>query len=45
MADLSAFPITTRWPAKHPDQIQLYSRNDAERREGIDRAGGNRPAL
>ncbi|WP_027052985.1 glutathione S-transferase family protein [Mesorhizobium erdmanii] len=25
MADLSAFPITTRWPAKHPDQIQLYS--------------------
>ena len=25
MADLSAFPITIRWPAKHPDQIQLYS--------------------
>ncbi|TGQ81249.1 MULTISPECIES: glutathione S-transferase N-terminal domain-containing protein [unclassified Mesorhizobium] len=25
MADLSAFPIATRWPAKHPDQIQLYS--------------------
>ena len=25
MADLSAFPITTRWPAKNPDQIQLYS--------------------
>jgi GST-like protein len=25
MADLSAFPITSRWPAQHPDRIQLYS--------------------
>jgi GST-like protein len=25
MADLSAFPITKRWPADHPDRIQLYS--------------------
>lgn len=25
MADLSAFPITQRWPAKNPDVIQLYS--------------------
>jgi len=25
MSDLSAFPITTRWPARHPDRIQLYS--------------------
>src|ERR1700683_2976815 len=25
MSDLSAFPITQRWPAKHPDQLQLYS--------------------
>jgi GSH-dependent disulfide-bond oxidoreductase len=25
MADLSAFPITRRWPAKHPDRLQLYS--------------------
>jgi len=25
MADLSAFPITRRWPAKYPDRIQLYS--------------------
>lgn len=25
MADLSAFPITAHWPAKHPDRIQLYS--------------------
>jgi GST-like protein len=24
-ADLSAFPITTRWPAAHPDRLQLYS--------------------
>jgi GSH-dependent disulfide-bond oxidoreductase len=23
--DLSAFPITRKWPAKHPDRIQLYS--------------------
>jgi GSH-dependent disulfide-bond oxidoreductase len=27
MADLSAFPITRRWPAAHPDRIQLYSLN------------------
>jgi GST-like protein len=27
MADLSAFPITRRWPARHPDQLQLYSLN------------------
>src|SRR5215831_4144190 len=25
MADLSAFPITRRWPPKHPDRLQLYS--------------------
>ena len=25
MPDLSAFPITRRWPAQHPDRIQLYS--------------------
>lgn len=25
MADLSAFPITTRWPAQDPSVIQLYS--------------------
>lgn len=27
MADLSTFPITRKWPAKHPDRIQLYSLN------------------
>ena len=27
MADLSAFPITRRWPARHPDRLQLYSLN------------------
>ena len=27
MADLYAFPITRRWPAKHPDRLQLYSLN------------------
>jgi GST-like protein len=25
MADLSSFPITKRWPAQHPDLLQLYS--------------------
>lgn len=25
MTDLSAFPITKRWPPQHPDRIQLYS--------------------
>ncbi|SIR06641.1 GST-like protein [Rhizobium sp. RU20A] len=25
MADLSAFPITSKWPAKNPEIIQLYS--------------------
>lgn len=27
MADLSRFAITRRWPAQHPDRIQLYSLN------------------
>jgi GST-like protein len=27
MADLSQFPITRRWPAAHPDRLQLYSLN------------------
>lgn len=27
MTDLSAFPITRRWPPRHPDRIQLYSLN------------------
>jgi GSH-dependent disulfide-bond oxidoreductase len=27
MTDLSAFPVTTRWPAKHPERLQLYSLN------------------
>jgi len=25
MSDLSPFPITKRWPAQHPDRLQLYS--------------------
>jgi GST-like protein len=25
MSDLSAFPIAGRWPARHPDRLQLYS--------------------
>src|SRR5436305_868794 len=27
MHDLSEFPITRRWPAQHPDRLQLYSIN------------------
>ena len=27
MSDLSDFPITARWPAQHPERIQLYSLN------------------
>ena len=27
MSDLSDFPITRRWPAQHPDRLQLYSLN------------------
>ncbi len=25
MTDLSSFPITKKWPARHPDRLQLYS--------------------
>ncbi len=25
MADLSTFPITRKWPARHPERLQLYS--------------------
>ncbi|MDH7971238.1 glutathione S-transferase N-terminal domain-containing protein [Sphingomonas sp. AR_OL41] len=25
MTDLTSFPITQRWPARHPERIQLYS--------------------
>lgn len=25
MTDLTAFPITRKWPAKHPERLQLYS--------------------
>ncbi len=25
MSDLSAFPITNKWPAQHPERLQLYS--------------------
>ncbi len=25
MSDLSAFPVTKKWPARHPDRLQLYS--------------------
>jgi GSH-dependent disulfide-bond oxidoreductase len=25
VVDLTAFPVTARWPAKYPDRLQLYS--------------------
>jgi GST-like protein len=25
MSDLSAYPITHKWPAQHPERLQLYS--------------------
>ena len=25
MSDLAAFPVTRKWPAQHPDRLQLYS--------------------
>lgn len=25
MTELSAFPITGKWPARHPERLQLYS--------------------
>jgi GST-like protein len=25
MSELSAFPVTKKWPARHPDRLQLYS--------------------
>src|SRR5580658_5251096 len=25
MSDLSSFPITRKWPAQHPQRLQLYS--------------------
>ena len=25
MTDLASFPVTSKWPARHPDRIQLYS--------------------
>jgi GST-like protein len=25
MTDLSTFPVTRKWPARHPDRLQLYS--------------------
>ncbi len=27
MPDLSSFPVTRRWPPRHPDRLQLYSLN------------------
>ena len=27
MTDLTSFPITSKWPPRHPDRIQLYSLN------------------
>jgi len=44
MPDLSAFPITARWPAKYPDRLQLAGRRHAaSRSKGRHRFGHNVP--
>ena len=45
MPDLSAFPITRRWPAAASRSPPALFAADAERREGVDHAGGDRPAV
>jgi len=25
MSELADFPVTSKWPARHPERIQLYS--------------------
>ena len=45
MSDLSSFPITKRWPARHPGAPPALFAADAERRQGLDHAGGDRAAL
>ena len=44
MADLSAFPITRAGPGAPGPPAALFARH-AERREGLDHAGGDRAAL
>ena len=45
MADLSQFPIVKRWPAKRPGRHPALFAADAQRGEGVDRAGGARARL
>ena len=45
MADLSAFPITKKWPATRPDQIQLYSLPTPNGVQGVDLARRDRVAI
>ena len=39
MSDLSAYPITRKWPARHPDRIQLYLADKAGQFMPQDAAG------
>ncbi len=41
MTDLSAFEITRRWPAQHPDRIQLYSLPTPNGVKGVNHARGD----
>ena len=45
MTDLSAFPITRKWPAAAPRPHPALFAAHAQRREGLDHARGDRPAL
>ena len=43
MTDLSSFPITQRWPASYPDRVCNIRGPHAQRRQGLDDAGGDWP--
>ena len=45
MNDLSAFPITRKWPAAPSRPPPALFAADAERRQGVDHARGDRPAV
>ncbi|VTR16947.1 Uncharacterised protein [Serratia fonticola] len=45
MSDINQFPIAKRWPAKHPERLQLYSLPTPNGGESLHHARRDRPAL
>ena len=45
ITDLSEFPITRKWPALHPERIQLYFLADPQWHQGLGDARGDGLAL